>query len=335
VNKRYLTVIVVGISVILLYQLSSSVTLSLSSITANLKSEDELSVSLNMIASTVSGNHKMLKADKQKGSTHSESITAQQIERFLSYNQQNKTILQNIYDNLDYYKNPTAALFYLSFAYKQLGDYEKSLQFLQEIEELANTNYTYLYLFNSKRLENHLYFVPIKAEILLRKAELNYMQNKKTIAAENLNKLLTMADSSYGYGDIVFLYSELAAKNIRNMKQDKQFISSRDKYYSAANARHLVKVIMKSSSKEIIANYISKEYSSLILGTVYTDKNKFIDDYEQLSLEFSKIPSQDISIDLINYGIRGGYDLYHFQAAGYHFEILNKENDQYLLRLKG
>jgi len=334
VNKKFIIVIVLAVSVIMVYQLSRSVKLSLSSITANLKSEDELSVSLNIMQSRVTGNQTLVKNEKPQGATHSESNTAQQIERFLSYNQKNMSILQNIYDNLDFYKNPTSVLFYLSFAYKELGDHSKALSFLDQVLEINNTNYTYLYIFNSKRLEQRIYFVPVKAELLLRRAELHYLMGQKTDAAKNLNTLLSMADSSYGYGDIVFLYSELAAKNIRNMQDSKPFISSRDKFYSAANARHLVNTIMLSDSKKLISNYISTDYSSLIFDKVYSDKESFLNDYEELEPKFNLLPSNNISIDLINYGIRSGYDLYHFQAGGYQFEILNKENDQYILRLQ-
>lgn len=333
-NKKSLTVIVIAVSVIFIYQLSQSVSSSLNVITANLKTEEEVSASLNILQSNVTGNHKMLKNEQLKGSTHSESITAQQIERFLSFNQKNMSILENIQGNLDYYKNPTAVLFYLSYAYKELGNYQKALDLLGKIIEINNTRYSYLYIFNAKRLDSRVYYVPVKAELLLRRAEIYYLMKQKTEAAKNLNSLLSMADSSYGYGDIVFLYSELAAKNIRRMKQDLSFISSRDKFYSAANAKHLVKTILTSESKKMISNYVSEEYSSLIFDSVYTDQEKFIDDYEILQPKFDNMPTNNFSVDLINYGIRKGFDLYHFQAAGYDFEILNKVNDQYLLRLQ-
>jgi len=334
-DKRVGIIIVLSITSMSIYFLLNNVSSSLRSITTKqiVFDDKDFSITSNISNETTTTTNVII-VKKQVKSSNSEILTAQQIERFLSYNKKNQVILTNIYDNLQYHKNPVAVLFYLSYAHEKLLNYDEALSFLNKIKKEYISKKSYLYIFNGQHLQSKIYSIQTSYEILMKKAEISYLNGNGSDAVNYLHRVINLPESYFGYGDITFSYSAQAKRNLEIISEDGLFVSTMQKFYSAEHSKAIVKSILVSADKAIIKSYISDKYGCKIFGTTFTTKSVFDDNFQFLIPRLEAMPTTDFKTIFVGDAQLGDANLYRYKVDSYFFEIISDKNTQYLSKLE-
>jgi hypothetical protein len=163
-----------------------------------------------------------------------EEVIAQQIEKMLSYkNSPSFTqVINNIEENIIYSRNQAAVLFYLAFAYEQVGNKDKANQYYRRIRDSYLNGKCSLYIFNIPRSAagDRLYSVSIYEESIMRQAKLN-----GSLAL--LNQIKETGAVFGEYGKERFSYRDLINYNLNSVSDPAEMRLSYSQYERLSAAK--------------------------------------------------------------------------------------------------
>lgn len=251
-----------------------------------------------------------------------ETLTAQQLEKVLKFGARETTLteLKNIENNMIYNRNPAAVLFYLAHGYAQLGDQEKALDFYQRLRREYKNSRIILYIFDIDRVaaDDRFYSVALYEESLLRQAVLK--KEPETLSS------LRYSGAKYGvYKKEQFLYADLAAEAQLNLKENKSFLQSYDRFVQLAYAKKTINNLLVEMSKK------EQRESEIYLTEELRSKTAY---YENLvAAKVARVVAGEASFKFDFKGLKKTGLIYYYTYADYNngLEITVRDNGENVL----